>query len=90
MKHEIVSFIREAFKRYNGLEAIYIPDVDCYSVTFRGRAIQNFTTQDFFSFPKKQRMREWGIFIHLALAINLQGAQKNQYYLPRRNGIQII
>lgn len=89
MKPEIVAFIKEGCLRYTGLEAIYIPENDCYSVMFRGRAIQNFTTNDFYSFPKKQRMREWGIFIRLGLARNLQEAHKNQFFLPRRNGIKI-
>lgn len=89
MKSEIISFIKEACLRYTGLEAIYIPSNDCYCVMYQGRAIQNFNTHQFYTFPKLQRMRELGILLKVGLANNLQEAHKNQFFLARRNGIKI-
>lgn len=89
MRAEIVAFVREACKRYTGLEAVYLPSNDCYCVMWRGRAVQNFTTAQFYSFPKKQRMREFEPLIKIGLARNLNEAHKNQFFLNKRNGIKI-
>lgn len=89
MNQAVVEFLKEAFERYPGLEATYLPDSDCYSVTFRGRAVQNFTLQDFYTFPRRQRMREYEAIIKVGLSTNLAGYLRDQVYVNRRNGIVI-
>lgn len=88
MRSDIVRFVRKACNRY-GYEAIYQPENDTYCLMYRGRAIQNFNTVQFFQYPQAQRMRELGIFLHHSLSHNLGEAHKNQFFLPRRNGIRI-
>lgn len=90
MKQEIVNFVKEACARYPGLECVYLPDNDCYSVMMQGRAVQNFSTYDFYHYPKKQRMREYEPLIKIGLASNLQERHKAQFFLNRRNGIRIV
>jgi hypothetical protein len=89
MKAEIIAFIKEACKRYTGLEAVYLPSNDCYCVMMQGRAVQNFSTYDFYNYPKKQRMREYEALIKIGLASNLQERHKAQFFLNKRNGIKI-
>jgi len=88
VKAEIVKFVREACARY-GMEAIYIPDGDVYSLMYKGKAVQNFNTQQFMTFPKTQRMKEYMPLIKIGLARNLNEMHKSQFYLPRHNGIKI-
>ena len=88
MRQDIVKFVREACARY-GMEAIYIPDNDTYSLMYKGRAVQNFNTTHFFTYPKVQRMKEYMPLIKIGLASNLNERHKAQFFLPRRNGIKI-
>jgi hypothetical protein len=39
------------------MNAIYIPEDDVYSISYRGFAIQNFTTPIFYELPKRMRER---------------------------------
>ena len=88
MKKEIVDFVIAACVKY-GLESYYIPDNDCYVLTKKGRAVQNFNTIHFYQIPRKRRMWEYRALIKAGLAHNLGESYKNSLFLPRRFGIKI-
>ena len=54
MKNEIKQWIIKICKKYN-FEAIYFPAKDMYSIRFKGKGIQNFTSKTFYNLPKKHR-----------------------------------
>ena len=54
MKAEIKNWIIKVAKRYN-FSAIYFPLKDMYSIRFKGRGIQNFTSKTFYMLPKRHR-----------------------------------
>jgi len=88
MKKQIVDFVRESCRRYT-LEAYYIPDNDCYVLTKKGRAVQNFNTEQFYQIPPKRRIYEHRALIKAGLAHNLGEKYKDQLFLPRKFGIKI-
>ena len=54
MNHEIIRFIKSVNKKYK-TNTLYFPDDDIYSIRFRGRAVQNFTSTIFYQLPKRFR-----------------------------------
>lgn len=68
MRSTIVQYCIEVCKRW-GLECIYIKDRDVWLITKRGRAVDGFTTQQFYQVPKFRRLLEIGM--------KMQGLQQN-------------
>lgn len=88
MNRQIVKFVKEACRRYQ-LEAYFIPDNGVYTLTKRGRAVQNFNQEQFFQIPRAHRMKEYYGLI-AGLTHNLgEGTVKEQIFLPRKFGIKI-
>lgn len=54
MRAEIIAWLRDMHRKY-GFNSIYIPEDDVYSITYRGFAIQTFTTKIFYDLPKRAR-----------------------------------
>ena len=88
MKAEIVQFVKKACARYK-LEAYYIPEGDVYVLTRKGRAVQNFNTEQFYQYPRQQRMKEYRALI-AAMQQNLGESYKDQIFLPRKFGVRIV
>lgn len=88
MRKEIVQFIKQACEQY-GMTSYWIPDNDCYVLLKKGKAVQNFNTEQFYQYPRKIRMREYRPLIG-GLNHNLGEAHKNQMVMPRHIGIQIV
>ena len=88
MRPDIVRFIREANRRY-GMEAYFVPRTGTYSLTKKGRAVQNFNAHQFDTYPRKRRMWEYNALIRAGLAHNLGEKHKNQFFLSRTIGIRI-
>ena len=88
MKKCIVQFVKQACEKY-GMTAYYIPDGDTYVLLKKGKAVQNFNTEQYFSIPEKIRMRDYRPLI-AGLNHNLgEGNVKNQLVMPRKLGIKI-
>jgi len=88
MRQDIVTFLKKANEQY-GFESYYMPSNDCFVVTKKGRAIQNFSTKDFYAIPPIHRMREYRGLL-MGLSRNLGEKHKNQFFLPRKLGIKIV
>lgn len=88
MKSEIVKFVKLACAKY-GMEAYFVPQTQVYTLTKKGRAVQNFNADQFYHYPKKRRMWEYNALIRAGLAHNLGESYKNQIFLPRKIGIKI-
>ena len=69
MNQEIVKWLRKVNLKYK-TEALYFPDDDVYSIRFRGRAVQNFTSTIFYQLPKRHRFNMIKDIIHLGLDHN--------------------
>lgn len=89
MKQEIVSFVKEACVKYK-LNANYIPDGDIWVIHKQGRAVQNFTTDQFYQIPKRARMSQFEPLVRIGLANNLGAAHKNQVFINRKFGRKIL
>jgi len=90
MKKDIVNFIHSLMEKYR-LEAIYFPDDDIYSIRFFGRAVQNFNSKQFYSLPKRHRMRQIVQILKLGLSHNVgERSLKDRLYLNRNLGKKII
>lgn len=88
MRQEIVKFVREACAKY-ALEAYYIPESDVYVLTKKGRAVQNFNSEQFYQYPRRQRMKEYRALI-AGMMHNLGESIKDQIFLPRKYGVRIV
>lgn len=88
MRQEIVKFVKEACQKYS-MEAYFIPESQVYTLTKKGRAVQNFNADQFYHYPRKRRMWEYNALIRAGLANNLGERMKNQIFLPRKFGIKI-
>lgn len=89
MRTDILRFIKKIKERYK-VEALYFPDNDVYSVRFRGRAVQNFNSKQFYDIPKEKRFRMIGDILHLGLSHNIgERTMINQLYLQRGMGKKI-
>jgi hypothetical protein len=88
MKADIVRFLKEMHRKY-GLNALYIPDNDVYCVTRKGRAVQNFNSEQFYSMPKRAREYMYRPLVKVGLAQNLGEKSKEQFILNTKQGIHI-
>ncbi len=88
MKTEIVRWIKEAKKKY-GVEAIYIPENDVYSIRYKGRGVHNFDSFRFYHLPKRHRMNLLRALIKVGLNHNSGEKYKNQLILNRKLGKKI-
>lgn len=89
MKAEIVRYLKGVCKKY-GFGAYYYPDKDVYVVHYKGRAIQNFNSQQFRDVPPKVRNQMWLPLLKLGLNNNLAEHVKNQVFINRKRGITIV
>ncbi len=84
-----MQFCRKVCNRY-GLEAIYIPDNDVYSIRFRGRGVHNFNSKNFYQVPKRYREVLVGRILKVGLNHNLgEKTVQRQIYLDRSIGKKI-
>jgi hypothetical protein len=88
MKQEIVSFLKEACKKFR-MNAYYMISSDTYIVILNGRAVSGFTTKQFYQIPKIVRMQEFLPLIKVGLAHNLGEKYRDQLYMPRHLGKKI-
>jgi hypothetical protein len=88
MKSDIVRFLKEMHRKY-GLNALYIPSDDVYCVHRKGRAVQNFTSAQFYDFPKGYREQMYRPLVKVGLARNLNESYKNQFVINTKQGIKI-
>lgn len=73
MKNEIRLWCLKVCKRYN-FQAIYFPLKDMYSIRFKGKGIQNFTSKTFYMLPK--RHRESMLLPLMKVGLNLNAGEK--------------
>lgn len=86
MKGDIVRFCRMVGKLY-GLEAVYFPGVDVYSLRKKGRGVQNFNSINFYQLPQRWRKELIGRLLKVGLNHNLgEKTVKNQLFLARNQG----
>ncbi len=70
MRPQILKFISLA-KEKLGINAYYMPDGDIYVVTKNGKAVQNFTSDQFYQIPWRFRLNEWRSIIKVGLVQNM-------------------
>lgn len=80
MKNEIVEYLKYACSLYK-LNANYIPGDDIWVVHKGGRAVQNFTTDQFYQVPKRARLSMFEPLVRIGLANNLNQANHSQFFL---------
>lgn len=86
MKKDIVKFLRHLKDKY-GLESVYFPAKDIYSIRYRGRGIQNFTSKIFYTLPKRHRENLIYAIFKKGLTHNLgQRDLKDRLFLDRSIG----
>ena len=89
MNQEIVKWLRKVNLKY-GTEALYFPDDDVYSIRFRGRAVQNFTSTIFYQLPKRHRFNMIKDIIKLGLDDNSgERHLTNQLFMAQGQGKRI-
>lgn len=89
MRKDIVEFIRHLKDKYK-VEAVYFPNKDIYSIRYRGRGIQNFTSKMFYTIPKRHRENVIYAILKKGLTHNLgQKELKDKLYLNRNIGKKI-
>ena len=87
MKNEIKQWIIKIAKKYN-FSAIYFPLKDMYSIRFKGRGIQNFTSKTFYNLPK--RFRESMMLPLMRVGLNLNAGEKKLNLYQQSLGKKII
>lgn len=88
MKGDIVRFLKKMHMKY-GLNSLYIPDGDIYCVHRKGRAVQNFTSSQFYEFSKGYRENMYRPLVKVGLSRNLRESYKNQFVINTKQGIKI-
>ena len=89
MKSEIRKFLHRVFIKY-GMEGRYFPEDDIYSIRFKGRAIQNFNSNQFYHIPKRYRFKMLGKILKLGLEHNVgERSLQGQMLLDRKMGKKI-
>lgn len=88
MKADIVKFLKEMHRKH-GLHAIYIPSNDVYCVHRKGRAVQNFNSDQFYTYPKGYRESMYRPLVKVGLAQNLGESYKEQFIINTKQGIRI-
>lgn len=89
MKQDIVRYIKKIAPRFK-INAHYIPDGDIYVLHRKGRAVQNFTSDQFYQIPKFARLRFYNPLIKLGLNNNIDGHTHNQVFINKKLGKKII
>lgn len=90
MKTEIVNFITFACETLKA-RANYLYDGDIYMIHKDGKAVQNFTTSQFYEIPKRERIRDWERLIRIGLVNNLgEKNVKEQLLMPIKFGHVIV
>lgn len=90
MRYDIVRFIKKVAQKY-GLEAIYIPDNDVYSIRKNGRAVHNFNSQNFYQLPQRHRENHVMALLKVGLNHNLGENKINKtLFLNRNIGKKIV
>lgn len=70
-----------------GLEAVYFPTVDVYSLRKKGRGVQNFNSKNFYQLPQRYREVLIGRLLKVGLNHNLgEKTVKNQLFANRSQG----
>jgi hypothetical protein len=85
----IKKWILQMHEKY-GIEANYFPSKDMYSLMYRGKGIQNFTSEIFYQLPK--RLREKRIYGIIRVGLNHNLGEKtvgDKIYLNRNVGKRI-
>lgn len=85
MKAEIVRYLKKVCKKY-GFSAYYLPDNDTYVVHFRGRAIQNFNSQQYRELGPTYRTTMWLPLLRVGLNHNLGESYKAQMFKSQKRG----
>lgn len=67
---DIIRWIQTIKKKF-GVEALYFPDNDVYSIQLKGRAVQNFTSKVFYQLPRRHRENMIRSIIKIGLAHNV-------------------
>lgn len=89
MKQEVVDYVVRVCKRL-GLNANYLADDDLYFIHKNGRAIQGFTTWQFYSIPKRAREQEFLPLLKIGLANNLAERYHDQVFMRLKYGKKLI
>jgi hypothetical protein len=89
MRIDIVRFIKKVCIK-EGLEAVYFPENDVYSIRKNGRGVHNFNSKNFYMLPQRFRESHVHALLKVGLNHNLGEALKNQLYLNRGQGKRII
>ena len=89
MKSEIVDWVIKVCEPL-GLEAIYVPSNDVYSIRMKGRGVHNFNSKQFYQLPKRHREELVMRLLKVGLHHNLGEQYKNQLYLNRALGKRIV
>ena len=84
MYRDIEAFVLEVCKRFK-LNANYIPDGDIWMIHKQGRAVQNFTSNQFYQIPKRARLSQFEPLFRLGLNQNLI-SNPNQMFIRRDMG----
>lgn len=71
MRADIIRFLKDASRKFHGLEAWYLPTDDLYVVAKNGKAVANFTSALFYKLPKYYRLYEWRGIINQGLNHNM-------------------
>jgi len=89
MRRDIVFWIKEMKKKF-GLEAVYIPDNDVYSLRFKGKSVHNFNSKNYYLLPKRYRENHVRALLKVGLNHNIgQNIVKQQIILNRCLGKRI-
>ena len=88
MRVDILKFIRKVCKK-EGLEAVYFPDNDVYSLRKNGRGVHNFNSKNYYMLPRSYREFHVHALLKVGLNHNLGEPLKNQLYLDRGQGKKI-
>ena len=89
MKQDVVRYIKDVCTKF-GFSAHYIPKNDLYMIHRNGRAVQNFTSKQFYEIPKLARMRMFNPLVKLGLNNNVDGHTSNQVFINKKLGKKII
>ena len=84
MRSEITKFVLNVCEKYR-LNANYFPEDDIWSIHKKGRAVQNFTSDQFYQVPRRARMSQFEPLVRVGMNGNLQ-SNPNQVFINRKLG----
>lgn len=89
MRSAIISYVKTVCQRWT-LECIYIRDRDVFLITKGGRAVDAFTSDQFYQIPKSRRLTETLMKLKVGLVHNMgEKTMKDQVYHKRNIGTVI-